>query len=63
MVTPRALAACVALVFVATRAGFAIQSTAERRPNVVVFVADDLGWRDTEPYGNGVVQLHYDVLR
>jgi arylsulfatase A-like enzyme len=24
-------------------------------PNIVVFVADDLGWRDTEPYGNAAI--------
>ncbi|HEX2220721.1 MAG TPA: sulfatase, partial [Gemmatimonadales bacterium] len=26
------------------------------RPNVVVFVGDDLGWRDTRPYGNAAVR-------
>ena len=34
----------------------AIQSADERRPNIVVFVADDLGWRDIEPYGNTAVR-------
>jgi arylsulfatase A-like enzyme len=27
-----------------------------RHPNIVVFVADDLGWRDTDPYGNPAVR-------
>ena len=26
------------------------------RPNIVVFVGDDLGWRDTRPYGNAAVR-------
>lgn len=29
---------------------------AQGRPNVVLFIADDLGVGDTEPYGNGVVR-------
>ena len=26
------------------------------RPNIVVFVGDDLGWRDTGPYGNAAIR-------
>ena len=33
----------------------AAQAPAESRPNVIVFVGDDLGWRDTGPYGNGAI--------
>jgi N-sulfoglucosamine sulfohydrolase len=39
----------------AVHPALAIQRLDERRPNIVVFVADDLGWRDTEPYGNTAV--------
>ena len=49
--SPRALVSALALVLAAGPA-FALQAPAVRRPNVVVFVGDDLGWRDTEPYGN-----------
>jgi N-sulfoglucosamine sulfohydrolase len=31
------------------------QATPETRPNILVLVADDLGWRDTGPYGNAAV--------
>jgi N-sulfoglucosamine sulfohydrolase len=34
----------------------AIQQSDAPRPNLVVFVGDDLGWRDTEPYGNAAVR-------
>ena len=34
----------------------AIQRDDARRPNIVVFVGDDLGWRDTGPYGNAAVR-------
>ena len=34
----------------------AIQGPEKPRPNIVVFVADDLGWRDTEPYGNASIR-------
>ena len=29
---------------------------AQSSPNIVVFVGDDLGWRDTRPYGNAAVR-------
>ena len=32
------------------------QASAESRPNVVVLVGDDLGWRDTGPYGNDAIR-------
>jgi N-sulfoglucosamine sulfohydrolase len=28
------------------------QTPRQARPNIIVFVGDDLGWRDTRPYGN-----------
>ena len=31
------------------------QTAPAARPNIVVFVGDDLGWRDTRPYGNAAV--------
>ena len=32
------------------------QAPLPARPNVVVFVGDDLGWRDTGPYGNTAIR-------
>jgi N-sulfoglucosamine sulfohydrolase len=32
------------------------QSPAAERPNIVVFVADDLGWSDTRVYGNNTIR-------
>jgi N-sulfoglucosamine sulfohydrolase len=32
------------------------QTSPGARPSIVVFVGDDLGWRDTEPYGNDEVR-------
>ncbi len=33
-----------------------LQSQAQKQqPNIIVFIADDLGWEDTSPYGNQVV--------
>ena len=32
------------------------QAPPSTRPNIVVFVGDDLGWRDTGPYGNAAVR-------
>jgi arylsulfatase A-like enzyme len=39
------------------------QAATEPRPNIVVLVADDLGWRDIGVYGNAVVRTpHIDRL-
>jgi len=32
------------------------QGAAENHPNILIFVADDLGWRDTGIYGNAAVR-------
>ncbi len=34
----------------------AAQGPPQSRPNIVVFVGDDLGWRDTGPYGNAAIR-------
>ncbi|MBL9189661.1 MAG: sulfatase-like hydrolase/transferase [Opitutaceae bacterium] len=34
----------------------AVQAADSARPNIVVFLADDLGWGDTSPYGNTVIK-------
>jgi N-sulfoglucosamine sulfohydrolase len=54
-VSRRWLPAVVASLALAARPALAVQSSEEPRPNIVVFVADDLGWRDTEPYGNAAI--------
>jgi hypothetical protein len=39
------------------------QTPAETRPNIVVLIADDLGWRDIGVYGNAVIRTpHLDRL-
>ena len=44
-------------------ASAAAQTPTESRPNVIVFVGDDLGWRDTGPYGNPAIHTpHIDRL-
>jgi arylsulfatase A-like enzyme len=40
----------------ATAAPALPQATPESRPNIVVFVGDDLGWRDAGPYGNAAIR-------
>jgi N-sulfoglucosamine sulfohydrolase len=32
------------------------QKPDDSRPNIIVFVGDDLGWRDTGPYGNAFIR-------
>ncbi|HET9226743.1 MAG TPA: sulfatase [Thermoanaerobaculia bacterium] len=44
------------LILAAVAATLPIQSPPAARPNIVVFVGDDLGWRDTRPYGNAAVR-------
>jgi arylsulfatase A-like enzyme len=39
-----------------TAAALQAPSPTASRPNIVVFVGDDLGWRDTRPYGNAAVR-------
>jgi N-sulfoglucosamine sulfohydrolase len=39
-----------------TAAALQAQPPSGSRPNIVVFVGDDLGWRDTRPYGNAAVR-------
>jgi N-sulfoglucosamine sulfohydrolase len=50
-----AVTAALAAIALLARPLAAQQPTDTRRPNIVVFVADDLGWRDTDPYGNPAV--------
>ena len=52
--TPRLLALLAVALGAAPVA--AAQSAPAARPNIVVFVGDDLGWRDTGPYGNAAVR-------
>lgn len=35
---------------------FSFNSICQQKPNIVVFIADDLGWEESTPYGNKVVQ-------
>jgi len=44
------------MILAAVAATLPIQSPPNSRPNIVVFVGDDLGWRDTRPYGNAAVR-------
>jgi N-sulfoglucosamine sulfohydrolase len=44
------------LVAIRPSSRLAAQARPDSRPNIIVFVADDLGWRDTGPYGNTAVQ-------
>jgi N-sulfoglucosamine sulfohydrolase len=49
----------IVLTLLLTAAGASAPAAAQHspdRPNIVVYVADDLGWRDTGVYGNGAVR-------
>ncbi len=48
--------AVLAATAVSLTSPVAAQGDASLRPNIVVFVGDDLGWRDTGPYGNLAVR-------
>jgi N-sulfoglucosamine sulfohydrolase len=51
-----ALTVLWSLALTAAPASAAAQAPAKSRPNVIVFVGDDLGWRDTGPYGNAAIR-------
>ncbi len=44
------------LVLLALFFFLASMAMAQSLPNIIVFIADDLGWEDTSPYGNPVVR-------
>jgi arylsulfatase A-like enzyme len=44
------------ILAVVTAAALQAPSPPDSRPNIVVLVGDDLGWRDTRPYGNAAVR-------
>lgn len=48
--------AFTALLAFAPLPGRADPSPPAHRPNIVVFIADDLGWEESSPYGNPVVR-------
>jgi N-sulfoglucosamine sulfohydrolase len=50
------VAASTAAGLIAAPLAVLAQAKPEARPNILVFVGDDLGWRDTGPYGNGFIQ-------
>jgi hypothetical protein len=61
VIAARLLALALAVLSPAERA--LAQATQAARPNIVVFVADDLGWRDSGPYGNTAIGTpHIDAL-
>lgn len=47
---PKCILLCFSLLLVSQLA------IAQAPPNIIVFIADDLGWEDTSPYGNRVVR-------
>jgi N-sulfoglucosamine sulfohydrolase len=48
-------AGTVSVLAATTRPALTAQATPAARPNILVFVGDDLGWRDTQPYGNPAI--------
>jgi hypothetical protein len=61
-VIPAVLLALLLALVLPSGPAFA-QATQQARPNIVVLVADDLGWRDSGPYGNTAIGTpHIDTL-
>jgi arylsulfatase A-like enzyme len=52
----RLLGILLGLIAAEAALGAAPATAAGRAPNVVVFIADDLGWEESSPYGNPVVR-------
>ncbi len=46
----------IALVICLSAVGFHTSLSAAERPNIVLIIADDMGWEDCRPYGNPRVQ-------
>jgi N-sulfoglucosamine sulfohydrolase len=47
---------CATFVLLRPAAPAVAQGVSENRPNILIFVADDLGWRDTGVYGNRFIR-------
>ncbi|QDU79847.1 Arylsulfatase [Polystyrenella longa] len=46
------LLALVAVTHITGRVAFAADTNSPERPNIVLFIADDMAWNDAEPYGH-----------
>ncbi|KRI67615.1 hypothetical protein APC61_11470 [Acinetobacter baumannii] len=53
----------IASLFIPTMLCAALANATDtvRKPNVLVIVADDLGFSDTEPFGSEMALLHKDL--
>ena len=47
---------CAIFLLLLSAAPAPAQGISERHPNIIIFVADDLGWRDTGIYGNRFIR-------
>ena len=56
MKSPFLFPAIAVLQTLATATALSFAQAPDSPPNVVVLVGDDLGWRDTGPYGNTAVR-------